>query len=167
MRLTTFKKMRNSGLIWLWIAVLVLLVDHFTKMAAVNYLGFHEALPILSIFDLTLSYNTGAAFSFLDSASGWQHWFLGGLALLVSAMIVAWLARLSVRDYWMSTALCLVLGGALGNVWDRIAYGHVVDFLSFHWGDWYFAIFNIADSAICLGAFMIFCCWLKQERDAK
>lgn len=157
------RKIFSSGIVMLWISVLVIVIDRYTKIWAVDHLAFHESLRVLPFFNLTLAYNTGAAFSFLHSASGWQNWFLGGLALVVSITVVVWLAKLSVREYWQTTALCLVLGGALGNAWDRILYGYVIDFLSFHWGDWYFAIFNIADSAICVGAFMLFVYWMRKE----
>lgn len=151
-----------SGLIWLWIAIAVIAIDRFTKVWAMQSLLYQEPLQLLPIFNLTLTFNTGAAFSFLNSASGWQNWFLGGLALIISVAVLIWLARLPARAIWMATALCLVLGGALGNAWDRCLYGYVVDFLSFHWGAWHFAIFNIADSAIFVGAVMIFLSWFKK-----
>jgi signal peptidase II len=148
-----------SSLVWLWIAIAVLAIDRYSKIWMMQHLFYQEPLQILPIFNLTLTYNTGAAFSFLHSASGWQNWFLGGLALIVSVVVVVWLARLPRRAYWMAIALCLILGGALGNAWDRYLYGYVVDFLSFHWGAWHFAIFNLADSAIFVGAVMIFLSW--------
>jgi signal peptidase II len=114
----------------------------------------------LPFFNLTLAFNTGAAYSFLHNASGWQNSLLTSLAVIVSACIVYWLSQLSARAYWAVIALTLVLGGALGNAWDRLLYGHVVDFLDFHLGGWHFAIFNIADSAICVGAFMLIVEWL-------
>jgi len=159
--------LKASGLVWLWISVLVLIVDRYSKLWVMQHLGFHETLPVLPFFNLTLAYNTGAAFSFLDSASGWQGWFLGGLALMVCLIVLVWLSTLSSRDSWINIALCLILGGAFGNVCDRMLYGHVIDLLSFHWGDWYFAIFNIADGAICLGAFIMGCHWLIQGRREK
>lgn len=158
-----FKKLCSSGIAMLWISVLVIIIDRCTKIWVVDHLSFHEPLYVLPFFNLTLAYNTGAAFNFLHNASGWQNWFLGGLAFIVSVIVVGWLTRLSAREYWMTTALCLVLGGALGNAWDRILYGYVIDFLSFHLGDWHFAIFNVADSAICVGAFMIFCYWWRKD----
>jgi len=157
-------KILSSGLVMLWVSVLVLILDRYSKLWVMQHLGFHESLPVLPFFNLTLAYNTGAAFSFLDSASGWQGWFLGGLAMIVCMIVIGWQASISSRDYWMGVALSLILGGALGNVWDRISYGHVIDMLSFHWGEWYFAIFNVADSAICVGAFMIGCYWLVKGK---
>jgi signal peptidase II len=152
----------KSGLMWLWVAFIILMVDRYSKTLATQYLIYHEPVSILPIFNLTLTYNTGAAFSFLHGSSGWQNWFLGGMAGVASLILLGWLAGSSIRDYWANTAICLVLGGALGNAWDRILYGHVIDFLSFHFGDWYFAIFNIADSAICIGVVMLSWHWLRK-----
>lgn len=154
--MTWIKKISSSGLAWLWVAALVLIIDRYTKIWVMQHLVFQEPLHILPFFNLVLAYNSGAAFSFLDAASGWQNWFLGGLAIVVSAIVFVWLKRLPARAIWMALALCLILGGALGNAWDRWSYGYVIDFLSFHWGDWHFAIFNVADSAICVGAIMMF-----------
>lgn len=157
------KKRVNNGLIWCWLAIAVLLLDRYSKMWVVANLRFQEPLEILPFFNLTLAYNTGAAFSFLHSASGWQNWFLGGLAFVVSAMIVVWLARSERKAVWNNLAYCLILGGALGNAWDRMLYGYVIDFLSFHLGGWHFAIFNLADSAICVGAFMLIVNWIWEK----
>ncbi len=154
-----FKKLYTSGLVWLWIAILILVIDRYSKLWIVDHLTFQEPLRILPFFNLTLAFNTGAAFSFLHSASGWQNWFLGGLAIIISILVLYWLAKSPARAGWMNIALCLILGGALGNAWDRMLYGYVIDFLSFHLGDWHFAIFNLADSAICVGAFMVFLHW--------
>lgn len=152
----------STGLCWLWIAVLVIALDRISKLWVVSHLMFYEPMEILPFFNLTLAHNTGAAFSFLDSAGGWQHLFFIGLALIVSVIILRWLANLPRRDWLMGIALSLVLGGALGNVWDRLQYRYVVDFLDFHLGDWHFAIFNVADSAITIGAFLIILGWLRK-----
>lgn len=156
------KKILSSGLVMLWVTVLVIIIDRFSKTWVMQHLNFHEPLTIFPFFDLTLAYNTGAAFSFLDSASGWQNIFLGSLTVIVSVVILTWLSRLSSRDYGMTIALSLILGGAISNLCDRILYGHVIDLLSFHWGTWYFAIFNVADSAICVGAFLLAICWMRK-----
>lgn len=152
-------KLHKTGLIWLWITVLVLLIDRFAKLWIVNNLIPFEVFQVLPFFNLTFLHNTGAAFSFLNTASGWQTYIFSGLAIIVSILIIIWLAKLPAHDRWVSIALCFVLGGALGNVWDRFHYGSVVDFFDFHIGDWHYAIFNTADSAICLGAFMLICYW--------
>lgn len=155
------KPMFKTGLIWVWLGIFVLLLDHFSKTWMMTHLTLRDSIRILPVFDLTLAYNTGAAFSFLHNASGWQNILLGGLALVVSVSIVAWLRTQPVRAYWMCIAMSLILGGALGNAWDRVQYGFVVDFMAFHLRGWHFAIFNIADSAICIGAFMLLCRWAK------
>ena len=158
------RKIFQSGLIWLWVAILVIIVDRYSKFWVMQHLTYQEPLEILPFFNLTLAFNTGAAFSFLHSASGWQNIFLGSLALIVSVVVVCWLTTLSKQERWISIALNLILGGALGNAWDRVLYHYVIDFLDFHLGNWHFAIFNVADSAICIGAFMLFCYWFVEKK---
>lgn len=155
------KKIFTSGLCWLWIAIAVIIMDRFSKIWVVEHLLPFEPLQILPIFNLTLAFNKGAAFSFLHSASGWQNLMLSGFACLISVVIIIWLYRSIAREYWLNIALCLIIGGALGNVWDRILYGYVIDFFDFHLGEWHFAIFNVADSSICVGAFMLFWYWVR------
>lgn len=157
----TIKNLTSSGLIWLWLTILIIAIDRYSKIWVVDHLTLYEPLAVLPVFNLTLAYNTGAAFSFLHSMSGWQNWVLGGLAFVVSVGVLGWLAKLPARSWWMNISLCLILAGALGNAWDRLHYGYVVDFLSFHLGAWHFAIFNIADSAICIGAVMLLWSWLR------
>jgi len=158
------KRIFQSGLCWLWLAIVVIAIDRYTKYWMTHHLVLGEPLPVLSIFNLTLAYNTGAAFSFLHNASGWQNWLLGGFAALVSAMILVALYRSCAKEYWYNIALCFIFGGALGNAWDRALYGYVIDFLNFHLGHWHFAIFNIADSAISVGAFMLLFYWMRQGK---
>jgi signal peptidase II len=146
----------SSGLRWLWVTVIVLLLDRVTKYFAYNYLLAYYPLSVFPGFNLTLSFNKGAAFSFLNSESGWQVWFFGVIAFVVSLGILVWLARLSSRERWVSIALCLIVGGALGNLWDRISYGHVIDFIQLYISHYYWPTFNVADSAICLGAAILF-----------
>lgn len=136
---------------WLWLSVVVIALDQATKVAAEIWLQYQDPVPVLPFFNLMLSYNTGAAFSFLADAGGWQRWFFVLLALGVSAVIVFWLSRLPPAQRWVAVALSLVLGGAIGNVIDRLAYGHVIDFLDFFVGQWHWPTFNIADSAITIG----------------
>jgi len=160
------KAILKSGLVWLWLSIAIIFIDRFSKWWVLTHLTYQEPLKIFPVFNLTLAYNKGAAFSFLHTASGWQNLFLGGLAFVVCAVILVWLYRQSRKDYWMNIALSLILGGALGNAWDRIRHGYVIDFLDFHLGEWHFAIFNIADSAICIGAFILLLHWIwgiKQE----
>jgi signal peptidase II len=156
-------KLRKTGLVWVWIAVLVIVVDRYTKSWVLAHLFAHEPLVVFPFFNLTLAYNTGAAFSFLQSAAGWQTFVFTSLAIVVSVGILVWLARTPSRDRWEGIALSLILGGALGNAWDRLIYGHVVDFLDFHWESWHFATFNVADSAICVGAVMLVGYWIRKK----
>jgi signal peptidase II len=157
------KPFSSTGLVWLWVAALVVLLDQTMKSFVVSFLAFGEPLPLLPIFNLTLAFNRGAAFSFLHSASGWQNWVLGGLALIVSIVIVSWLYQLSRRAYFANIAASLILGGAIGNAIDRIRYSYVIDFFDFHIGEWHFAIFNVADSAITIGAVMMCWFWLRHK----
>jgi signal peptidase II len=161
-KMNPIKKVVSTGLTWLWITVLVIMIDRFTKIWVTDHLIAYEPLKLHAMFNLTLAYNTGAAFSFLHTAAGWQNILLLSIALIVSVIICYWLYQSSVRERWMNIALCFILGGALGNAWDRIAYGYVIDFFDFHLGAWHFAIFNVADSAISLGAFMLFWHWARK-----
>jgi signal peptidase II len=149
---------------YLLIAIAVIALDRYSKGWMINHLNPYQPLEIFPVLNFTLSFNTGAAFSFLHSASGWQNILFSGLALLVSLLIIFWLATLSPRERWKGVALSLVLGGAVGNAWDRFAFGYVIDFINFHINDWHFAIFNVADSAICIGAFMLIVQWMRQSK---
>lgn len=140
---------------WLWLSLVVIVLDQATKFLASGMLILHEPVAVLPFFNLTLMHNTGAAFSFLHDASGWQRWFFAALALIVSVMLVLWLRRLQPHERWLATALTLVLGGALGNLVDRLMYGYVVDFIQLYYQDWYYPAFNVADSAITVGAVML------------
>jgi signal peptidase II len=141
---------------WLWITVLVLLLDQATKLWADAYLELAQPVPILPFFNLTLLYNTGAAFSFLADAGGWQRWLFSGIAVLVSGFILLWMAKLKRSQLWLGCALALILGGAIGNnLIDRLIYGHVIDFIDVYYQQWHWPVFNIADSAITIGAIML------------
>lgn len=140
---------------WLWLSGLVIVLDQLTKQVVLANFQLYEVLPVTPMFNLTLMFNSGAAFSFLADASGWQRWFFTAIAVVVSVVIVTWLKRMPDTDKLLAVALALVLGGALGNVWDRIMLGHVVDFIQVYWDVHYFPAFNIADSAITLGAALL------------
>ena len=144
-----------SALIWAWLSLAVIILDLVTKQLAETYLSYGQPVPILPVFDLTLLYNPGAAFSFLADEGGWQRWFFTAIALGVSTMLVIWMRGLPRTQMWLGIALALILGGALGNLYDRLVYGHVIDFISVHWDGAYFPAFNIADSAISVGAAMM------------
>lgn len=148
---------RRTGLFWLWLSVVVVALDLLTKWIVDSTLIYYQRIPVIEgLFDITLAYNPGAAFSFLAGAGGWQRWFFIAVAVGVSVMLLVWLARLT-RDKWLeAVGLSLILGGALGNLYDRIVHGHVVDFILVHWQDsWYFPAFNVADSAITVGAVLL------------
>jgi signal peptidase II len=146
---------RESGLAWLWLAALVILLDQLTKWWAVSVLSPYEPMAILPIFNLTLAFNHGAAFSFLGDAGGWQRWLFIALALSVSVVLMVWLAKIAKSQTSLSIGLTLVLAGALGNVIDRISLHYVIDFLDFHWALWHYPTFNVADIAITLGAMLL------------
>ena len=148
---------RFGRLGWLWLTVLVLVIDLASKVYFDNSLQMYQQIVVIpDLFSWTLAYNTGAAFSFLADSAGWQRWLFALIAVVVSGVLVVWLKRLGRNDTWLAIALALILGGALGNLYDRIAYGHVVDFILVHWQNrWYFPAFNFADSAICVGAVML------------
>ena len=139
---------------WLWLSGLVALLDQITKWVASAYLVLYKPLPVLPMFNLTLFHNTGAAFSFLNDAGGWQRWFFTVIALGVSAYIVFLMKQAAATDKRQVIALALILGGAVGNVIDRISYGYVVDFIQVYYEIWYFPAFNLADSAITIGAIL-------------
>lgn len=145
----------KSTLIWLLLSVLVIVVDMITKQMAEAILEYANPVFVLPVLDFTLLYNKGAAFSFLADETGWQRWFFTTVSIGVSAMLVIWLTRLPRTAVLLPLALTLILGGAIGNLIDRILFGHVIDFISVHWENAYFPAFNIADSAITLGAILM------------
>ncbi len=148
-------KYKNSGLVWLWLTIIIVILDQWTKFLAEANLIYLEQVPIVPSFNLMLAYNKGAAFSFLSDAGGWQRWFFTTITLIVSVAIIYWLYTLKFSQKWLAIALALILGGAIGNVWDRIQLGHVVDFVQLYYQSWYWPAFNIADAAICVGAVML------------
>ncbi|SEI38176.1 signal peptidase II [Azotobacter beijerinckii] len=148
---------RFGKLPWLWLSLLVFVIDQASKLYFEGALRLYQQIEIVpGLFSWTLAYNTGAAFSFLAGESGWQRWLFALIAVAVSGVLVVWLKRLRSAETWLAVALALVLGGAVGNLFDRVAYGHVIDFILVHWQDrWFFPAFNLADSAITVGAIML------------
>ncbi|MCX7069174.1 MAG: signal peptidase II [Methylococcales bacterium] len=136
---------------WLGLSLLAIVLDQGSKLIIDSSMQLYQSIPVLPFFKITYVHNTGAAFSFLSEAGGWQRWFFAGLALGISIIIAVWLSRLQKHETLLAIALSLVLGGAIGNLIDRLAYGYVIDFLDVYYGTWHWPAFNIADSAITLG----------------
>ena len=142
---------RLTWLHWLWISLIVIVVDQLTKQAITASFQYGESKYIFSWFNLVLAHNTGAAFSFLAGASGWQREFFILLTVVIT-FVLLWMLKNNHRNRILSSALALVVGGALGNLYDRVLHGYVIDFVQWHAANYYWPAFNIADSAICLGA---------------
>ena len=140
---------------WFSLSALIIVADQITKYVASSMLLMHEPVAVLPFFNFTLMHNTGAAFSFLADQGGWQRWFLAALALGVSIVLAVWLYRLKAHETWLALALSLVLGGAIGNLIDRVYYGYVIDFIDIYYNTSHWPAFNIADSAISVGAVML------------
>ena len=155
--------MKMSSQKWLSLSALIIVLDQASKLWITSHFAYGESLTVLSVFDLVLAHNTGAAFSFLSDAGGMQRWLFSVIAVVASVWIV-WLLRRHSAQTLFALALSLILGGALGNLIDRIAYGYVVDFLSFHWDEHYFPAFNLADSAITCGAFLLILDSFKERK---
>jgi signal peptidase II len=148
--------MRETGsgsmLPWLGLALILLIVDQFTKVLILGYFRFGDSMTVTSFFNIVRAHNTGAAFSFLAAASGWQRWLFTGIGVAATLFIV-YLLRKHAGQKLFCFALACILGGAIGNVVDRLMRGYVVDFLQFHWQNrWYFPAFNVADTGITIGA---------------
>ncbi len=145
----------QSGLCWLWLSVLFLILDQVTKYWVATHMQLGSSIEILPVFNFTYAHNYGAAFSFLGDAGGWQRWLFTAIAVTVSGLLLLWMRQLS-RSVWvLNIAYALILSGALGNLYDRLAHGYVIDFIHFFYQDWHYPIFNIADIAICCGAVLL------------
>jgi signal peptidase II len=155
-----------SGWRWLPLSALIIVADQAAKSWMQQHLLPFERVRVLPVLDIVLTYNTGAAFSFLAEASGWQRWLFVALALAVSVTLLVWLRRLAAASQALiACGLALIVGGALGNMIDRVRLGHVIDFVHAHWGVHYFPAFNVADSAITVGAgLLLLDAWLETRR---
>ena len=159
---------RFGRLGWLWLTLLVLVIDQASKTYLDSSLQMYQRIVVIpDFFSWTLAYNSGAAFSFLADSSGWQRWLFALIAVVVSTVLLVWLKRLGRNDTWLAIGLALILGGALGNLYDRIAYGHVIDFILVHWEHRLFPAFNVADSAICVGAVMLALDMFKSKKSGE
>lgn len=144
-----------SGLVWLWLSVLVVGIDLMVKQSVMIRFTLGESMPLLPFFSFTYAHNPGAAFSFLADQEGWQRWFFAIIALLVCVVLLFMMYKGKRQERLNNSAYALIIGGALGNLFDRLVHGVVIDFLHFHLGSWSFPIFNLADVAICMGAVLI------------
>ena len=151
---------------WLWLSVAVIAFDQLSKWFAEDLLPLHEPVALMPMLNLTLMHNEGAAFSLLADAGGWQRWLFAGFALLVTVALIIWLLRLDARERLTAAALALLIGGAIGNLIDRLRTGRVVDFIDVYYGNWHWPAFNLADSAITLGVALLLIETLRAGRDA-
>jgi signal peptidase II len=149
---------------WLVLSVIVVILDQVSKCYAVEYLHFGESLRVLPFFSLTISYNPGAAFSFLGTAGGWQVYLLTAISIVMSVILLVWLLRFPSGYKIRALGVSLVLGGAVGNLIDRIRLNYVIDFLDFHLKTWHYPIFNLADTAISIGAILLIWSFLFTKR---
>lgn len=155
------------GLSFLVVSLIVVLADQATKIWILNNLALYEDINILPIFDITYVRNYGAAFSFLSDAGGWQRWFFTGIAIIISIVLTFWLAKTPMNQKLLLWSYSLILGGAIGNVADRMMYGYVVDFIHFYYDNWHFPAFNIADIAISCGAALLIFEAVLEAKNAK
>ena len=155
---------RTHPAAWLWLSLAIVVLDQVTKFLATRFLDLYERVEVLPVLDFTLLHNTSAAFILLADASGWQRGFFIVLGIGVSLALVVWLWRLPRGERLLPISLALIVGGAVGNVIDRIVHGYVVDFIHAHWGAAYFPAFNIADSAITVGAVLLLVDAFREQR---
>jgi len=157
----------NTGLRWLWLTVIFLIIDQITKQWVANTFDYRETLAVFPFFNLYYVHNEGAAFSFLADQGGWQRWFFSAIAAIASIIFVIWMAKTPKQNRLLSIAFALILSGALGNLIDRVLFGYVIDFLDFHWQGSHFAAFNIADSVIFIGAALMIVESFTQQNSQK
>lgn len=149
------KPISSTGLRWLWLALIVLVLDLGSKQWVMAHFYLGESVPLVPFFNLTYAHNPGAAFSFLADKGGWQRWFFAAIALIISVVLIVMMYRSSAKQRLNNAAYALIIGGALGNLFDRMVHGVVIDFIDFYVNDWHWPVFNLADTAICIGAVII------------
>jgi len=162
-----FTAFNNTGLRWLWLTLICLILDQVTKQWVVGSINLHESINILPIFSITYVQNPGAAFSFLADQDGWQRWFFTVIAAIASIVFTVWLAKTPRSQTILSIAFALMLSGAMGNLIDRALFGYVIDFLDFHWSGYRFPAFNVADSMIFIGAALMILDSFTAENNAE
>ncbi|HFE39226.1 MAG TPA: lipoprotein signal peptidase [Gammaproteobacteria bacterium] len=150
---------------WTILSLVIVILDQLSKALASANLIMFDPVPIMPLFNLTLMHNEGAAFSFLHDAGGWQRWFFTGLASVVSIVIIIWIKKLSAQEKGMAISLSLILGGALGNLIDRMRFGYVVDFIDVYYGTAHWPAFNIADSSIFVGAVIMIIFSFREDKN--
>lgn len=155
--------MKNTGLSFLWVTVVLLVLDQVSKQLVMHTMEYREVIEVLPFFNLYYVHNPGAAFSFLADAGGWQRWFFTAIAVVVSIVLLFWLKATPKSNKPLCLAFCFILSGAIGNVIDRMLFGYVIDFLDFYIGQNHWPAFNIADSAIFIGAALLIYDALKGE----
>ncbi len=158
----------RGGSLWPWLgwAAIVLIIDQFTKTLILGYYRLGDHTPVTAFFNIVRAHNTGAAFSFLAEHSGWQRWLFTAIGV-AAAVFILWMLKTHAGQKLFSFAMASILGGAIGNVIDRMMHGYVVDFLDFYVGNWHFPAFNVADSAITLGAICLVLDELRRVRRGK
>jgi len=149
---------------WLWLSALVVALDQASKQVIMASMSLYDSLPVVPFLRLTYVHNTGAAFSFLSDAGGWQRWLFAGLAIFIGSVIGVWLGRLERRQKLLAVSLALILGGAVGNLIDRLVYGFVIDFIDVYYQSWHWPAFNIADMAISIGVALMLLDSLRDGR---
>ena len=154
----------RAGFSWLWLSAVIVAADQLTKWIATSTMTLHERVAVLPFFDWTLTYNRGVAFSLFNDGQGWQRFGLSAFALIVAGGFTYWMAHLPKHERGNAVALALVIGGAIGNVIDRLRLGHVVDFVLLYWRDWSWPAFNLADSAIVIGAALLVFVGFRHEQ---
>lgn len=154
---------QSSTLKWLWISAVIIVLDQITKQLVEQLMHLHQTIPVVPMFNITLAYNEGAAFSFLSDAGGWQRWFFIALTLVISTVLLFWLKRTNPNNKTEAISLSLILGGAIGNLIDRTLFGHVIDFIQVFYQTYYWPAFNVADSAISCGVVLLIISSLRSQ----
>lgn len=158
-------KIKTNQLRWLWLTAFIFLLDQVSKFLITKYVTATSVVTLTPFLNFILRHNYGASFSFLNGAGGWQRWFFIILAIFISVIILNYLFRLPRNQHWLAIAMTLILGGAIGNLFDRLTQGYVTDFIDFHINNWHFATFNLADSAITIGVIMWILHSFKKEKE--
>lgn len=149
------RRLNSSGLYWLWLALVVLVLDRVSKQWVMAHFWLGESVPVMPLINFSYSHNSGAAFSFLSDQGGWQVWVFSLIAIVINLVLLVMMYRSDYRIRLSNAAYAMIIGGALGNLFDRMAHGVVIDFIDFYIGNWHWPTFNLADSAICIGAVLI------------